>query len=272
LQQDFEKYEEENLFAELGQRYLPYWPLFVILITISLGAAFIFLKFSPPIYEIVGKVLVKDEKKGVDASKVLDALNVFGEKKIVENEIDIFESWPILEAVVKDLKLFQNITHEENLRTIDVYGSTSPVVFEAVKPDSINRFTKNVGFTVNWKSNFIVIDGKKYYDGGKIELQDNTFILHFNPDFSGVRDESKFYLNVASVASTALALKAGLKIESTSKQSTVIQIVMESTNRKKEFLLSQHQVLHFATASEPHFDCLCCISPRREFCDSSLIF
>jgi capsular exopolysaccharide synthesis family protein len=233
LQQDFEKYEEENLFAELGQRYLPYWPLFVFLITLSLGAAFIFLKFSPPIYEVVGKVLVKDEKKGVDASKVLDALNVFGEKKIVENEIDIFESWPILEAVVKDLNQYQNITHEENLRTIDVYGSTSPVVFEAVKPDSINRFTKNISFTVNWKSNFIIIDGKKYYDGGKIELQDNTFILHFNPDFSGVKDESKYYLNVASVASTALALKAGLKIESTSKQSTVIQIVMESTNRKK---------------------------------------
>ena len=233
MQQDFEKYEEENLFAELGQRYLPYWPLFVILITISLGAAFVFLKLSPPIYEIVGKVLVKDEKKGVDASKVLDALNVFGEKKIVENEIDIFESWPILEAVVKDLNLFQTISHEENLRTIDVYGSTSPVVFEAVKPDSINKFSKTVSFTVNWKSNFIIIDGKKYYDGGKIEMQDNMFILHFNPDFSGVKDESKYNLNVTSVASTALALKAGLKIESTSKQSTVIQIVMESTNRKK---------------------------------------
>ena len=233
MQQDFEKYEEENLFAELGQRYLPYWPLFVILITISLGAAFVFLKLSPPIYEIVGKVLVKDEKKGVDASKVLDALNVFGEKKIVENEIDIFESWPILEAVVKDLNLFQTISHEENLRTIDVYGSTSPVVFEAVKPDSINKFSKTVSFTVNWKSNFIIIDGKKYYDGGKIELQDNMFILHFNPDFAGVKDESKYNLNVTSVASTALALKAGLKIESTSKQSTVIQIVMESTNRKK---------------------------------------
>lgn len=233
MQQDFEKYEEENLFAELGQRYLPYWPLFVILITISLGSAFVFLKLSPPIYEIVGKVLVKDEKKGVDASKVLDALNVFGEKKIVENEIDIFESWPILEAVVKDLNLFQTISHEENLRTIDVYGSTSPVVFEAVKPDSINKFSKTVSFTVNWKSNFIIIDGKKYYDGGKIEMQDNMFLLHFNPDFSGVKDESKYNLNVTSVASTALDLKKNLKIESTSKQSTVIQIVMESTNRKK---------------------------------------
>jgi Mrp family chromosome partitioning ATPase len=212
---------------------MPYWPLFVILITISLGAAFIFLKFSPPIYEIVGKVLVKDEKKGVDASKVLDALNVFGEKKIVENEIDIFLSWPILEAVVKDLNLYQSITHEENLRTVDVYGPSSPVVFEVINSDSIRQLTKSVGFIVNWKSNFISIDGKKYYDGGKIELQGNGFIVHFNPAFSGVKDESKYYLNVTSVASTALGLKSGLKIESTSKQSTVIQIVIESTNRKK---------------------------------------
>ena len=36
--------------------------------------------------EVKAKILVKDEKKGVDASKVLDALNLFGEKKIVENE------------------------------------------------------------------------------------------------------------------------------------------------------------------------------------------
>lgn len=233
MQQDFENFEEENLFAELGQRYIPYWPLFVLLIAISIGAAFIYLKFSPPIYEVVGKVLVKDEKKGVDASKVLDALNVFGEKKIVENEIDIFESWPILEAVVKDLNLYQNITHEENLRSVDVYGTSTPVLFEAVAPDSLNKFSKTVNFTVNWKTNSINIDDKKYFEGSKLVLQNNTFILHFNPAFTGVKDESKYNLNVASVASTALALKAGLKIESTSKQSTVIQIVMENTNRKK---------------------------------------
>ena len=233
MQQDFENYEEENLFAELGQRYLAYWPVFIILITFSLGAAFIYLKLSPPIYEVVGKVLVKDEKKGVDASKVLDALNVFGEKKIVENEIDIFLSWPILEAVVKDLNLYQNITHEENLRSVDVYGTSTPVLFESISTDSLNGMTKSVNFTVNWKANSINIDDKKYSDGSKIVLQNNTFVLHFNPEFGGVKDDSKYYLNVVSVASVALGLKGALKIESTSKQSSVIQITMENTNRKK---------------------------------------
>lgn len=233
MQQDFEKFEDDNLFAELGQRYLPYWPLFVILLTISIGASYIYLKLSPPIYEVVGKVLVKDEKKGVDASKVLDALNVFGEKKIVENEIDIFESWPILEAVVKDLHLYQTITHDVNLRTVDVYGTSSPILFAAVSPDSLVNVPERIVFNINWSTKQITINDKKYYDGVNIVLGSNSFIIHFNPNFNGIKDDSKYYLYITPVPNVALALKSQLKIESTSKQSTVIGIVMENTNRKK---------------------------------------
>jgi uncharacterized protein involved in exopolysaccharide biosynthesis len=103
MDQDFNFQEKEtNIFEEISQKYLPYWPIFIFTILISVFAAYLYLRYTQPIYRVSGKILVKDEKKGVDASKVLDALNVFGEKKIVENEIDIIKSWPIMESVVKE--------------------------------------------------------------------------------------------------------------------------------------------------------------------------
>ena len=81
--------EGDNVISYIMQTYVPFWPWFLIMVTLCLSAAHFYLRYSTPTYEVNAKILVKDEKKGVDASKVLDALNVFGESKIVENEIEM---------------------------------------------------------------------------------------------------------------------------------------------------------------------------------------
>ena len=54
--------------------------------------AFIDLRSQIPVYVASAKVLLKDPNKGGGDSKVLDALNIFSEKKIVDNEIVVFRS------------------------------------------------------------------------------------------------------------------------------------------------------------------------------------
>ena len=38
---EFEIVEESNLLAELGQRYLPYWPIFMVLVVISITSGYL---------------------------------------------------------------------------------------------------------------------------------------------------------------------------------------------------------------------------------------
>ena len=78
---------EINLLQQYGFRFLPYWPVFLVLLIFSLIIASFYLKFKAPVYEVTSSILIKDEKRGQDDSKVLDALNLFGAKKIVENEV-----------------------------------------------------------------------------------------------------------------------------------------------------------------------------------------
>ncbi len=73
---------DNNIFENIRKRYLPYWPFFILFTFLSIAGAFLYLRYTNPIYQTNARLLVQDDKKGVDASKVLDALDVFGEKRL----------------------------------------------------------------------------------------------------------------------------------------------------------------------------------------------
>ena len=60
-----------------------------------------YLKYSTPVYESTAAILVKDEKKGLDESKMAQDFNLFGATNIVENEMEILGSNSIISEVVK---------------------------------------------------------------------------------------------------------------------------------------------------------------------------
>src|ERR1700712_215787 len=104
-----DKYADANNRKSLGQLilgYLPYWPLFTIVLAISLLCAWIYLHYiSTPLYEASATVLIKDEKKGAEDAKSVEDLNFLSSKKIIENEIEVFQSRTLLNDVVRNLHL-----------------------------------------------------------------------------------------------------------------------------------------------------------------------
>ena len=81
--------KEKNIFETLIFQYSPYWPLFLILMLFAGAGAYAYLKYiANPVYEITAKVLVEDQKKGVDESKLIEILNI-SSKTIVDNELEV---------------------------------------------------------------------------------------------------------------------------------------------------------------------------------------
>jgi hypothetical protein len=80
--QFFKEKPETNIFKQIIYKYLPFWPLFVITVSISLIFSYINLRSQVPIFVASATVLLKDPNKGGGDSKVLDALNIFSEKII----------------------------------------------------------------------------------------------------------------------------------------------------------------------------------------------
>ena len=101
--QFFKEKTDSNIFKQVIYKYMPFWPLFILTVSVSMLVAVIDLRSQIPVFVASAKVLLKDPNKGGGDSKVLDALNIFTEKKIVDNEIVVLRSTDMMQEVVKRL-------------------------------------------------------------------------------------------------------------------------------------------------------------------------
>ncbi|MGZ8510711.1 MAG: Wzz/FepE/Etk N-terminal domain-containing protein, partial [Chitinophagaceae bacterium] len=122
-------------------KYLPYWPIFIAFLLLSIFAAWFYLRITPPKYEITASIMIKDERKGSEEGATINSLDQLSRKKIVENEIEIFRSRTLMYEVVNNLHLYTSLLEEDKLIPKSAY-TTSPVIIEAEKPENIRPVSK----------------------------------------------------------------------------------------------------------------------------------
>ena len=131
--------KEDNPMSQALAGYLSYWPLFLICLLLALGAAFFYIRYSVPKYEANATVIIKDEKKGSDDSKLLQSLDMIDTKKIIENETEVFQSRKLMEQVAKKLHLYAPVYMEGKLKYHSAY-IYCPVIIEVKNPDKIKKY------------------------------------------------------------------------------------------------------------------------------------
>ena len=75
----------------------------------------------------------KDEKKGNDDSRLMESLNLIGSKKIIENEIEVLKSRPVIETAIKKLHLYAEVYIKKGLKNEYLF-SDAPFYIEAYDP------------------------------------------------------------------------------------------------------------------------------------------
>src|SRR3954452_24199348 len=118
--------QQDNLLRALLLKYSSYWPLFLTLLILCGAGAFLYIKFAVPVYAVKATIIIKDEQKGVDDSQILQSLNAFSSKEIVENEIEVIKSQTLAQEVVKNLSLYAPISEKGRLTGHSAY-ITSPI-------------------------------------------------------------------------------------------------------------------------------------------------
>lgn len=209
-------------FNKIIFRYLPYWPLFLFLIIIGIAGAWIYLRYTVPIYESVASILIKDERKTMD-SQILQELNPFGSGKIVENEIEILRSRYLNREVVKNLGLYAPITQEGTVVSRSGYVY-SPIHIQVKQPDSLQPANK-IYFTFNQDSSTVTIDEKEYKLNEWVETDYGTLRFINNPRYSRTTEmQVPIYFSLVPVQRVANGIRGRLQINSSGKASTVLTL------------------------------------------------
>ena len=226
-QQFFKERPDTNLLLQIMQRYLPFWPLFVITISIGLAVSWFYLRLETRIYVATAKVLLKDPQKNGGDSKVLDALNIFSEKKIVENEIIVLRSSSILEKVVSGLDLYNSVHNQGKVRTEELYKGNSPVWFRAVDKSNVNGGGKYF-FSVSWPKKQVSINNQTIAFNDTVNINGSTYFIVPNPEYNQALTGKNYYAIFNSIAGAAGSFAGNLKANATSNQSTVIEVKLET--------------------------------------------
>ncbi|MBS1609164.1 MAG: polysaccharide biosynthesis tyrosine autokinase [Bacteroidetes bacterium] len=215
------KEDDENILRTFMFRYIPHWPLFAILAFLSLVMAWAYLKFfTVPNYKVNASILVKDERKGVEDSKTIEALNTVGSKTIAENEVSVIGSKQLIKDVVLKLKLYAPVLEEDYFKTNSAY-TTSPIIIEAKDPANIVP-QKKVYFQFN--NNQVVIANNRYNLDHWVETPFG--VLKFSKNIYKEKDPVKPLFFLLQSVETAVANVSGSLEVAGNKLSSVITLTL----------------------------------------------
>lgn len=220
---------DSNLIHFIRFRFIPYWPLFGLLILIACSAAFLYLQWAPPAYETTADLLIKDEKKGSDDGKMLESLNIFTTKKIVEDEIEVLQSQTLMKEVVRNLHLYAPVYQQGELKSIPAYTS-SPIVIDVVGFDSLYKehrkiFLDKIPF--RYDSGNVLIDKGVYPLNQWTTLPGSSVLIRFipNPRFKTVTAQP-LYFSLVNPKVVTNNLTRGLGVNAANKLSSVVTLTL----------------------------------------------
>ncbi len=216
--------EGDNLLQQVLSKYLPYWPVLAGAVLLGVLAAWSYLQFTTPTYEATATLIIKDEKKGNEESRLVESFSQVLSKKIVENEIEVIQSRKLMHEVADSLNLFSMIFQKKLPMKYHSAWFSSPVTVRALQPEALETHLK-IPIEFDIHKNEVVLDKKYRYPlnrevntpFGKFEFVPN---IHYKPD-SG---NGAFYLSVYRPQYLIPALQKQLKALPAGKLSSIVNL------------------------------------------------
>lgn len=185
-------------------KYAHYWYYFIISVLFFLFIAFLYNRYSKPIYSVSSTLLIRDDRNSqLGAENLLEGLEMFSGKTNLKNEIALLNSYSITKQVVEDLnfgisyfkhgKIITSVLYE-NLPFIVVVDSLHPQVtgsdfYITILNDS--EYNLNVSVDDSYAYNIITEKFDKsipvnvkidetYKFGQAVESQGFSFVINKN--------------------------------------------------------------------------------------------
>ena len=234
--------KEDNLFRYIIKTFFPFWPLFLVLVVVCILAAWGYLKYATPIYEASASIMIKDEEKGVDDSKIMESINPFDSKKIVENEIEVLKSRDLMKAVVRDLNLYAPIYEDAGIKTISAYTS-SPIKVIVEDPNRISLSEDEPEkhfFKYNANDEKVIFSGKEYSLNEWFEFSAGQTLMFVKNDNINKKASNPLFFYLLNPKMISSELIDELDISTSNKLSSVVNLtIRDAVPERAENILNR---------------------------------
>lgn len=211
-------------------RYLPYWPLFILLMLIASAGAWNYIRFLSPLYEATATILIKDKSAQSADSKMMEALNLSPNQKNVENEIEVIQSRTFTKQVVNELALYAPVFEEGNIRPVSAYNS-SPISIKAKNPNLLHPYD-HIYFSYNKRNETVKIKNVDYPLNSWVKTPFGTLMFNKNPK-QKVQTGQPLFFNIVQPQNAAKSVLGNLTVFQTNPNSSLITLKLKDNVPEK---------------------------------------
>ena len=225
--------QSSDLKLEL-QRYLRWWPLFIVSVFIALFIAWVYLRYATPQYLTSSSLYVKIQsaKKG-ELMGVKDFQNMALPSGLmtnaVDNELSILKSKPLLYNVVKEIGLDVKVISGGKFKDTDLYEK-APFSGSIIKLNEPRYFKSHTySISPDEKNGFILKNEKSIIKGKfsePLKMNWGWIVLNRNTNISFVTPLTVSFINPRIVVNQ---LEASITLSIPEEKSNIIEISTKGT-------------------------------------------
>jgi tyrosine-protein kinase Etk/Wzc len=231
---------------DLFFKYIRFLPVFLLSLALALFGAWVYLRYTPPIFRSSGTLEINDESKSRNTDdQRLNQLTLTAGGQNIQNEIQVLKSKPLMERVVKALDLQISYKAIGKIKSPDIYkqGPFLLQVFEVY--DSSRSFSLAIKFSDN--NVFQVNDEKENFSFGELfKNKYGVFRLNKNAYTSPGQEYSVLWQPVAQVSSAFANAVQVSPIAGTD----ILTIAIETTNSFKSSDIINQLMIEYGEMSK----------------------
>ena len=245
--EELQKEEESSVFslANLWTIVVLNWQWILLSTFIALSLAFLYLRYTSPVYNSAMKVLIKDEEgrnRSMGGQMNLESMGIFSNSNGFDNELEILNSTNVNSRVVKSLKLYVSYAIEGRIRKMEQYQN-NPIIVDMPQHQLIVLQTP-IMLEIDKAGKGLKIKGKVYLPDqkepitferevkklpGSINTPMGVIIFQQNPGTKW-KDET-LYATIMPIDLAARLYRSKLSASATSKTTTVANVSFTDTQR-----------------------------------------
>jgi len=238
-----ENHESDFNIREQVEKYLVHWKWFALSVIVVLCLAFLYLRYTTPLYRATATILVKDDKKGGLASElsVLSDLGVGTSKSNVDNEVEILKSRTLTEKAVDKLHLNIHYLSHGRVKSSELYKASPVTVIYSPANEQYKREAHTFTIQSVNVNKFKLFKGEDkelgtFNYGSLIKIPEGTLSV----TKVDIADKSSFSIDctIYPVESMTTYYRGALGIVSVGKNTSVIElsVVDQNSQRAADFL------------------------------------
>ena len=243
--EELQKEEESSIFslANLWTIVVLNWQWILLSTFIALSLAFLYLRYTSPVFSSAMKVLIKDEEgrnRSMSGQMNLESMGIISNSNGFDNELEILNSTNVNSRVVKSLKLYVSYAIEGRIRKVEQYQN-NPIIVDMPQHQLI-VLQSPIMLDIDKNGKGLKVQGKVYVPEqkepitferevkklpGSINTPMGVIIFQQNPGTKW-KDET-LYATIMPIDLAARIYRQKLSASATSKTTTVANVTFTDT-------------------------------------------